>query len=138
MDLDGPEMINRVQDLMASQNYKELRDNLRSLSDFAISFEDRRIDGTEEAKDRMNDYYNASFDQEEKYVVDAIDNLLKENSLKSMMYVFRDEVKNARVSPFYRDLMEKGPEEATQRFKEGGKLDYLPDAYRDGGRTKII
>lgn len=34
--------------------------------------------------------------------------------------------------------MEKGPEEATQRFKEGGKLDYLPDAYRDGGRTKII
>ena len=22
--------------------------------------------------------------------------------------------------------------------KEGGKLDYLPDAYRDGGRIKII
>ena len=138
MDLDGPEMINRVQDLMASQNYKELRDNLRGLSDFAYSFEDRRIDGTQAAKDRMDNYYNASFDQEEKYVVDAIENLLKENSVKSMMYVFRDEIKNARVSPFYRDLMEKGPEKATQRFKEGGKLDYLPDAYRDGGRTKII
>ena len=117
---------------------KELRDNLRSLSNFAYSFEDRRIDVTQAAKDRRDNYYNASFDQEEKYVVDAIENLLKENSVKSMMYVFRDEIKNARVSPFYRDLMEKGPEEATQRFKEGGKLDYLPDAYRDGGRAKII
>tara|TARA_R100000455_G_C6242816_1_gene101280 strand:+ start:49 stop:963 length:915 start_codon:yes stop_codon:yes gene_type:complete len=51
------------------------------------------------------------------------------------------ESKSTSINLFGNEFFKMYPKELPdfrEEKKEGGKLDYLPDAYRDGGRTKII
>ena len=116
-DADGSEMSNRVQDLMASQNEKELRTNVLSLASNARSYV--KIDD----KDARNLYmglYNKAAVGTEKQILEAAQELLTSPMVTTHMYLYGDEGKGgfskAVQGPYFKRNNIKVPENYKELF----------------------
>jgi len=153
--LDGPEagteedreITNRIQDLMASQNLKELKANTRSLAasmksmDEGVYIKQGRGEEVNPAK-RYSDFYNATFTSNEEEIIEAAKGLMRSPQVVDFMDMSQKSVWN-------RIFGEEEPHVDVRRegalghyFKRNvlGNTDAteMPEDFRKGGRVRLI
>ena len=132
-DTDGLEIINRIQDLMASQNRDDLRANTRMLAEMA-----RRRAGMEdqEAFKLYTDLYNTTINSSEEEVIEAAKALMRSPDIVEYM----DMGINAISPDLFPDVRKKGA--LGNYFKrvvlEDTDATEMPKDFRAGGRTRLI
>jgi len=132
-DTDGLEMINRIQDLMASQNLEELTDNTRMLAEAGIS----RAGVSDEKMGKLyRDLYNATINSSEEEAIGAAKALMQSPKIVELMdmgvnayspELFPDVRKKAALGPYFKRTV-LGNTDATE----------MPKEFRAGGRTRLI
>jgi len=126
----GMELLNRVQDVMASQNKKDLTETTRLLAAYAYRMATanrfRGDDGDDEAEkldaEPYRNAYNATIDGTEEDIAQSAQELL-DSPLVSKFMGFRSFQKmlpRAAVGPYFKKNVE------------------MPEGYRAGGRVKLI
>jgi len=132
-DTDGLEIINRIQDLMASQNQDDLRANTRMLAEMA-----RRRAGMEdeEAFKLYTDLYNTTINSSEEEVIAAAKAIMRSPKIVELM----DMGINAYSPDLFPDVRKKGA--LGNYFKrtvlEDTDATEMPEGFRAGGRTRLI
>lgn len=132
-DTDGLEMINRIQDLMASQNLEELKDNTRMLAEAGIG---RAGVSDKEMGKLYRDLYNATINSSEEEAIEAAKALMQSPKIVELMdmgvnayspELFPDVRKKAALGPYFKRTV-LGNTDATE----------MPKEFRAGGRTRLI
>jgi hypothetical protein len=124
------ELLNRVQDVMASQNKRDLAKSTRLLAGYAYSmaaanrFRGSDEDGEAEKLDiePYRNAYNATIDGTEEDIAQSAQDLLASPLVSKFMGFrsFQRMLPNAAVGPYFKKNVE------------------MPEGYRAGGRTRLI
>jgi len=123
------ELLNRVLDLMASQNKRDLAENTRSLAGQAYnmavanSFLDDNDNGYDKLeRESYRNAYNMTIDGTEEDIAKVAKNLLASPLISKFMGFrsFQRVLPNAAVGPYFKSSVE------------------MPEGYRAGGRTRLI
>jgi len=130
---DGLEIINRIQDLMASQNSEELKDNTRMLAEAGI----RRAGVRDREMGKLyRDLYNATINSSEEEIIEAAKTIMQSPKVVELMDIgvggppdslFPDVRKKAALGHYFKRTV-LGDTDATE----------MPEGFRAGGRTRLI
>ena len=133
---DGTETVNRIQDLMASQNRDDLRANTRMLAEIA-----RRRAGMrdEESFKLYTDLYNTTINSSEEEVIAAAKALMRSPEIVKHLDFGSAPSGNA-LDDMFPDIRKQGA--LGNYFKrtvlENTDATEMPEGFRAGGRTRLI
>ncbi len=145
-DTDGLEIVNRIQDLMASQNRDDLRKSARMLADRALV---RAGGDTGKGKSRgegkrskklYTDLYNATINSSEEEVIEAAKALMRSPEVVKFMDLGSSPSTVKSLNDLFPDIRKKGA--LGSYFKryvlEDTDATEMPKDFRAGGRTRLI
>ena len=140
-DSDGPEMVNRIQDLMASQNLDDLKTNIQ---DLALVFRRNAGVGNRKLGALYTGIYNATIDTDEEEVFEAARELMQSPAVTRLTRRYRPVIEKAAVGNYFeQNVLAKGMNEgglvnrqlmSRQMFARGGAA--FPDLSGDGEVTQ--
>lgn len=144
-DTDGIELVNRIQDLMASQNQDDLRKSARMLANRALVRAGRSggkgkgIGGKDDNKRLYTDLYNATINSNEEELIEAAKALMRSPEIVKYMDLGSAPSSN-RLAGMFPNIREQGA--LGHYFKRTvlGDTDAteMPEGFRAGGRTRLI
>jgi hypothetical protein len=147
-DTDGVEIVNRIQDLMASQNRDDLRKSARMLADRALVRTSRdtgkgkgkgkgKYGEGKDSKKLYTDLYNATINSSEEEVIEAAKALMRSPEIVKLMDFGGG---NTSLTDLFPDIRKKGA--LGSYFKryvlEDTDATEMPKDFRAGGRTRLI
>ena len=112
-DSDGPEMVNRIQDLIASQNLDDLKTGIQ---DLALSFRRKAGVGNRKLGALYTDIYNATIDSDKEEVFEAARELMQSPAVTRLTRRYRPVMEKAAVGNYFeQNVLAKG-------MNEGGMM----------------
>jgi hypothetical protein len=123
----GGEGVNRLQDLMASQNSAELGKNARMV--IGRLYSKARNDAD---KEKYRVMYNSTVNSTEEETIQLVQELLEDRNVTNAFRWSEDVFEKAAKSPYFNKIT--GANESIIDTLRG----YLPDGFREGGRVKLI
>ena len=97
---DGPEIVNRIQDLMASQNLDDLKENIQSL---ALRARSRAGIGNKKMGKLYTDIYNATIDSDKEEVINAAQRLMQSPEITRLMRRSSRLMEKAAVGNYFKE-----------------------------------
>lgn len=143
-DTDGIELVNRIQDLMASQNQDDLRKSARMLANRALaragsSRGKKGKGGKDDNKRLYTDLYNATINSSEEELIEAAKALMRSPEIVKYMDFGSAPSGNA-LDDLFPNIRKQGA--LGHYFKRTvlGDTDAteMPEGFRAGGRTRLI
>ena len=123
----GGEGVNRLQDLMASQNSAELGKNARMVIDQLYSKARNDAD-----KEKYRDMYYSTVNSTEEETIKTVQELLDDRNVANALRWSEDVFEKAAKSPYFNKIT--GANESIIDTLRG----YLPDGYAEGGMVQNV
>ena len=123
----GGEGVNRLQDLMASQNSAELGKNARMVIDQLYAKARNDAD-----KEKYRDMYNSTVNSTEEETIKTVQELLDDRNVANALRWSEDVFEKAAKSPYFNKIT--GANESIIDTLRG----YLPDGYAEGGMVQNV
>tara|TARA_R110000772_G_scaffold78474_1_gene168247 strand:- start:268 stop:1464 length:1197 start_codon:yes stop_codon:yes gene_type:complete len=124
------EGLNRLQDLMASQNSADLADNARMVVEIL-----HRGAYSEGEKKRHNDMYRRIRGSTEEETVKFVQEILEEPVITRYFNRFQDLFENAAKSPYFNKIT--GSDESPQISSIETLRGYLPEGYAEDNKSRL-